>query len=54
MENVNEDKNAGLRKIIRQGKQMFSIPENTDHYSAENYRLAEKKFIKWCVLEGKC
>lgn len=54
MENVNADKNTGLRRIIRRGKRMFNIPENTDYYSAENYRAAEKKFIKRCVLEGKC
>lgn len=47
-------KDVGLRKKIRQGKQQFAVAENLDHYSPENYKLAEKKFVKWCVLEGRC
>jgi hypothetical protein len=54
MDVVNGDKEKGLRKMIRKGREKFQIPENTNHYSPEHYKLAEKKFIKWCILEGKC
>ena len=54
MDIVSEEKETGLRRMIRKGRQRFQIPENTNHYSPENYKQAEKKYIKWCVLEGKC
>jgi hypothetical protein len=47
-------KDDALRRRIRQGRRMFQIPENTDYYSEESYKAAEKKFIKLCVLEGRC
>jgi len=54
MENPDTKKDDGLRRKIRQGRRLFRIPENTDHYSDENYKEAEKKFVKFCVLEGRC
>lgn len=54
MKEENAKTNAGLRQMIKQGKEMFRIPENTDFYSEEHYKLAEKKFIKFCVIGGKC
>lgn len=47
-------KDDALRRRIRQGRRIFQIPENTDYYSAEGYKAAEKKFVKLCVLEGRC
>lgn len=47
-------KDTGLRRKIRQGKRLFRIPENKNHYSAENYKRAEKMFVKYCILEGRC
>jgi hypothetical protein len=44
----------GLRRLIRQGRELFRIRENTQYYSVEDYREAEKKFIKVCILEGRC
>lgn len=47
-------KNSGLRKLIHNGRALFRISENTEHYSDKDYREAEKKFVKLCVLEGRC
>ena len=44
----------GLKDLIRRGKKQFRIPENTDYYSDQYYKLAEKKYIKLCVIGGRC
>jgi len=54
MDDTTHRRNTGLRKQIRHGKRLFRIPENTDHYSAEQYKVAEKKFITRCILEDRC
>lgn len=54
MDKAMPKKDDPLRRKIRQGQRKFRIPENTNHYSAENYKAAEKKFVKFCVLEGRC
>jgi hypothetical protein len=50
----NIKKNTGLKRVLQRARKMFRIPENTEYYSAEHYKLAEKKYIKYCVLEGRC
>lgn len=47
-------RNEGLVRLIEQGKDAFNISENTDFYSEKDYRQAEKKFIKLCVIGRKC
>ena len=54
MDKTTPKKDAPLRRKIRQGQRIFRIPENTNHYSAESYKAAEKKFVKLCILEGRC
>jgi len=54
MGNPDTKKDDGLRRMIRQGRRLFHIAENIDHYSDDSYREAEKKFVKFCVLEGRC
>jgi hypothetical protein len=51
---VDNRKDAGLRKKIREGKRLFAVPENIDHYSVKHYKHAEKLFVKLCILEGRC
>jgi len=46
--------NDGLRKIIKTGRESFRIAENTKYYSKEDYKAAEKKYLKLCVIGGKC
>jgi hypothetical protein len=26
------------------------LPENTEHYDQENYRRAERKYVKFCLM----
>jgi hypothetical protein len=54
MQHSETDRKIGLQRLIRKGKEQFRIPENTLYYSDEHYQLAEKKFIKLCIIGGKC
>lgn len=44
----------GLRKMIKNGKEAFRIRENLEYYSEEDFKVAEKKYLKLCVLGGRC
>jgi hypothetical protein len=46
-------KNAGLKMLIKKYQKIFRIPENLNFYSEKDYRIAEKKFIKFALLKGK-
>ena len=47
------NRNAGIKLLIKKYKKTFQIPENMKYYSKEDYKVAEKKFIKFALLEGK-
>jgi hypothetical protein len=42
--------NAGIRHLLRYYREVFRTPENVNHYSAKDYKMAEKKFLKYAVL----
>lgn len=46
-------KNTGLKMLLKKYKTIFRIPENLNYYSKEDYQIAEKKFIKFALIEGK-
>jgi len=50
----NENKNVGVKALIRKIKAAFRIPENIQHYSREDFLVAEKKYLKYCLTEGSC
>ncbi len=45
-------KNTGILLLIDRYRRFFRIPENLDHYSEEDYKTAEKKFVKFALNEG--
>ena len=47
------DSRNGLRVMVEKYKSMFRIPENVDYYSEEDYRLAERKFLKYLMEQRK-
>ena len=47
------EQNAGIKSLVKKYRTMFEIPENLNHYSKEDYKIAEKKFLKYAILEGK-
>ncbi len=44
---------TGITLLIQKFRKEFQIPENLNYYSDEDYSEAEKKYLKWCLLEGK-
>jgi hypothetical protein len=43
--------NAGIKSLVRKYRSIFEIPENLNHYSKEDYKIAEKRFIKFALEE---
>ena len=39
--------------LLKKYQEIFRIPENLNFYSEEDYQVAEKKFVKFALLEGK-
>ena len=46
-------KNLGIQLLLKKYKKIFRIPENLNYYTEEDYRIAEKKFIKYALRTGK-
>lgn len=42
--------NRGMEQLLRYYRDLFRVPENLNHYSAKDYKIAEKKFVKYAVL----
>lgn len=40
--------NVGLKTRVEYYKDVFRIPENLNRYCPEDYKIAEKKFLKMC------
>ena len=45
--------NAGIQLLLKKYRNMFQIPENLNYYSQSDYKVAEKKFLKFVLMEGK-
>ena len=41
--------NTGLELLIKKYREQFRTGENLDHYSKEDFRKAEKKFLKFSL-----
>lgn len=51
---ASEKYNEGLQKMLKNGKEAFRIPENLLYYSEKDFKEAEKKYLKLCVIGGRC
>jgi len=38
----------GLKRMVKKCRSEFELEENTDYY--EDYRAAERKFVKFCLF----
>ena len=47
----NKRQNTGIQLLLKKYKEMFRIPENLDYYSKVDYKIAEKKFLKYALKE---
>jgi hypothetical protein len=51
MDSCSESRN-GLEELLKRYRRLFRIPENVNHYSEEDYRLAERKFLKYLLEQA--
>jgi hypothetical protein len=49
-----KSKGRGLKLLREMYRKKFRIPENTEHYNREDYKRAEKKYVKICLITGNC
>jgi hypothetical protein len=40
---------SGIELLLQRFRKIFRVPENLNHYSKEDYEVAEKKFIKFSI-----
>ena len=45
--------NAGIQLLLKGYRNVFRVPENLEHYSKTDYEIAERKFLKYALLERK-
>jgi len=44
--------NTGIKLLVEKYRKQFRIAENMNHYSEENYKIAERKFLKFALGIG--
>ena len=49
MEN-NTNRDEGIKLLIQKCRQEFRRIENTDFYADEEYKVVERKFVKFCLI----
>ena len=54
MVNTHAPTNEGIKRLVKKGREAFRISENLEFYSKNDYKAAEKKFIKLCIIEQRC
>ena len=43
---------AGIQRIVNRYKALFRIPENLNFYAPEDLLTAERKFLKFAIMNG--
>lgn len=44
--------NNGIKLLVEKYRKKFRIAENFNHYSEENYKIAERKYLKFVLGMG--
>ena len=39
----------GIELLVQKCREKFRCPENTDFYEEDDYKEAERKFVKFCL-----
>ena len=42
---------SGITLLVQKYKERFRIPENLNHYTKADYKIAEKKYLKYALAE---
>lgn len=43
---------AGIQRIVSRYKALFRVPENLNFYSEKDLMAAERKFLKFAIMNG--
>ena len=44
-------KNDGFGLLVAKYREMFRISENVNHYSDKDFKIAERRFLKYALME---
>ena len=44
---------SGIILLLKEYRNMFQISENLNHYSEADYKIAERKFLKYALGQTK-
>ena len=44
--------NPGIKKLTQKYRTLFRVPENLNHYSKQDFNIAERKFLKHALEDG--
>ena len=47
------NQNTVIQLLLDRYRTAFRIPENLEHYSDEDYKRAERRFIKYAIEYGR-
>jgi hypothetical protein len=47
-----ENGNAGIKQMVSMYRRMFRVRENMEFYSEKDFVAAERKFLKYALLQG--
>ena len=42
-------RNSGIKLLVEKYRKAFRVAENLNYYSKENYKIAERKFLKFAL-----
>ena len=45
--------NTGIKLMIQKYRKAFRVHENLEFYSEEDFIVAERKFLKYALLQGE-
>ncbi len=52
MEERNRHSKSGINQILEKYRRQFRIDENLNYYSKANYKIAERKYLKYVLEYG--
>jgi len=44
---------SGIKLLLQKHRNIFQISENLNHYSKADYKIAERKFLKYALRQKK-
>jgi hypothetical protein len=44
------ERNQGTKRLIRICKEIFRQPENLNHYTEADFKIAERKYVRFCLF----